>query len=210
MDKATIAKIFAAFEKHNPLPKIELNYTTPFELLIAVILSAQSTDKAVNIVTRSLFEVANTPEEILSLGEEGLKSYIKTLGLFNNKAKSIIALSKKIIEDFKGQVPQTLSELESLPGVGRKSANVMLNCIYGQHTIAVDTHVFRVSNRIGLCHTKNPLQTELMLLKIVPAQYLDRAHHWLVLHGRYVCKARKPECFRCILVEWCEYPDKNL
>ena len=175
---------------------------------MAVVLSAQSTDKGVNKVTPTLFSVADTPEKMVDLGEEKLKKYIKTIGLFNNKAKAIVAFSKMLIDKFNSEVPSTLKELESLPGVGRKSANVMLNSIWGKSTIAVDTHVFRTSNRIGLCKTNNPLNTELALMKIVPKKWQDKAHHWLVLHGRYVCKARKPECGKCIISDICRFKEK--
>ncbi|MCL4165989.1 UNVERIFIED_CONTAM: hypothetical protein GTU68_053679 [Idotea baltica] len=210
MKKSDIEEIFKRFAENKPSPKIELDYDSPFTLLVAVVLSAQSTDKGVNRATPKLFEVADTPEKMAELGEESLKEYIKTLGLFNNKAKSIIAMSKMIIANYGSEVPSTLEELQKLPGVGRKSANVMLNSIWGEATIAVDTHVFRVSNRIGFCKAKNPLQTEMALLKKVPKEWKDRAHHWLVLHGRYVCKARKPECGRCLINDICKFKDKVL
>ncbi len=209
MKKAEITEIFHRFSIKKPNPKIELDYTNPFELMVAVILSAQATDKGVNIVTPKLFAVASTPAAMVALGEDKLKDYIKSIGLFNNKAKNIIAMSKMLLTRFNSEVPNNLKDLESLPGVGRKSANVILNCIFGHHTIAVDTHVFRVSNRIGLCSTKNPLQTEQALLKVVPTEYLDRAHHWLVLHGRYICKARKPECGKCLIDDICRFKEKK-
>lgn len=205
MDKKKINEIFKRFEQKNANPKIELDYYSPFTLLIAVILSAQSTDKGVNRVTPNLFEVANTPKKMLELGEEGLKDYIKSIGLYNSKARNIIKLCQVLEEKYNGEVPQKFEELNELPGVGRKSANVMLNSLWSHPVIAVDTHVFRVSNRIGLCKTKNPLQTELALMKIIPTKWQDKAHHWLVLHGRYVCKARKPECHKCIINDLCDY-----
>lgn len=205
MKRSNINEIFQRFSENKPNPKIELDYTTPYELLIAVVLSAQSTDKGVNRVTPSLFEVANTPKKMVELGEEGLKRFIKTIGLYNAKAKNIVALSKILAEKYDSEVPSDFEELQKLPGVGRKSANVMLNSIWKKPVIAVDTHVFRVSNRIGLCKTKNPFQTELELHKAIPAKWQDKAHHWLVLHGRYICKARKPECDRCLINDLCNY-----
>lgn len=209
MNKKKINEIFRRFKEKNPNPKIELEYSDAFTLLVAVILSAQSTDKGVNRVTPALFAVANTPQKMLELGMEELKKYIKTIGLYNSKAKHIIAMSKVLVENHNGEVPCDFIALQTLPGVGRKSANVLLNSMWGHHTIAVDTHVFRVSNRIGLCKTKNPLQTELALVKIIPKEWQDKAHHWLVLHGRYICKARKPNCSQCLINDLCEYPDKN-
>ncbi len=208
MNKAELTEIFRRFAVKKPMPKIELDYSNPFELLVAVVLSAQATDKGVNKVTGKLFAAANTPAAMVDLGVEELKQHIRSIGLFNTKAKNIVATSRVLVEKFNSIVPQTLKELESLPGVGRKSANVILNCIFGHHTIAVDTHVFRVSNRIGICKTKTPLQTEEALLKKVPAEYKDRAHHWLVLHGRYICKARKPECGKCIIEDICRFKFK--
>lgn len=208
MNKQKINEIFERFAINKPNPKIELEYTSPFTLLVAVVLSAQSTDKGVNRVTPSLFEVANTPEDMVNLGEEKLKEYVKTIGLYNAKSKNIIALSKMLIEDFNSEVPEDFELLQKLPGVGRKSANVVLNSIWNHPVMAVDTHVFRVSNRIGLCKAKNPLQTELALQKVVPEKWKERAHHWLVLHGRYVCKARKPECSKCLINDVCEYKGK--
>ena len=210
MNKKTVKEIFSRFKINRPEPRIELDYTTPYTLLVAVILSAQATDKGVNRVTPSLFEVADTPEKMVTLGEEKLKEYIKTIGLYNAKAKNIIAMSSMLIKDYQGDIPSSLTELQKLAGVGRKSANVMLNSIWREPTIAVDTHVFRTSNRIGLCKTKNPLQTELALEKIIPAEYKDNAHHWLVLHGRYTCKARKPACGTCLISDLCKYKDKVL
>lgn len=205
MDKKKINEIFTRFELKNATPKIELDYYSPFTLLIAVILSAQSTDKGVNRATPKLFEIADTPKKMLELGEDGLKHYIKSIGLYNSKARNIIKLCHVLDETYDGEVPTAFEDLNNLPGVGRKSANVVLNSLWNHKVIAVDTHVFRVSNRIGLCKTKNPLQTELALMKAVPDKWQDKAHHWLVLHGRYVCKARKPECNKCIINDLCEY-----
>lgn len=201
--------IFVALQKHNPNPHIELIFHTPFELLIAVVLSAQSTDKGVNKATAHLFKIANTPEAMLKLGEDNLKALIKTIGLYNSKAKNILAASKILVEKFAGEVPENREALESLPGVGRKTANVILNAAFGKPTIAVDTHIFRVANRTGLAHGKTPLDVEKKLLKIIPAEFLKNAHYWLVLHGRYICTARKPRCPICPIYKWCEYPDKT-
>ena len=180
-----------------------------FTLLVAVVLSAQATDAGVNKATRALFKVADTPQKMAALGEEGLIGYIKTIGLFRNKAKNVIALSKKLIEEHGGEVPGDRDILETLPGVGRKTANVVMNMAFGQPTMAVDTHVFRVSNRIGLATSKNPLDTERQLMKVIPPQYGIPAHHWLILHGRYLCKARKPECWRCPISAQCRFKDKT-
>lgn len=209
MDTKQIKEIFKRFKKHNPNPTTELKYNSPFELLIAVILSAQATDVGVNKATAKLYPVANTPEKILALGKTGLEKYIKTIGLYNNKGKNILATCKILIEQHNSEVPHTRKELEALPGVGRKTANVILNTAFGEPTIAVDTHIFRVANRIGLAHAKTPLVTEQQLLEIVPKQYLHDAHHWLILHGRYTCIARKPRCGSCIINDLCEYPDKT-
>jgi endonuclease-3 len=202
--------MFAAWAAQNPTPVTELNAPNPFCLLVAIVLSAQATDVGVNKATAPLFKVADTPQKILKLGEAGLKNYIKTIGLFNTKAKNIMALCAKLMGEFDGQVPTTREALETLPGVGRKTANVWLNCVLGKPTIAVDTHVFRVANRLGLCHTTNPLATELALLKIIPRKWMQHAHHWLILHGRYVCKARKPECARCVVARYCAYGAKTI
>ncbi len=210
MNKQKIAEIFRRLKKHNPEPTTELNYQTPFELLIAVILSAQATDKGVNRATAELFKVANTPEAILGLGEKGLKKYIKTIGLFNTKAKNIIKTCKILVEKYDSQVPEDRKALESLPGVGRKTANVILNTAFGHPTIAVDTHIFRVANRTGIAPGKTVLEVEKKLLRVVPPRYRQDAHHWLILHGRYTCIARKPRCGSCIIEDLCEYPDKNL
>jgi len=209
MIKKKIDIIFQRFAENKPTPKIELEYTCPFTLLVAVVLSAQSTDKGVNRATHKLFEIAGTPEKMVELGEEKLKEYIKTIGLFNAKAKNVIGLSQLLVEKYNSVVPNDFEELQKLPGVGRKSAKVMLNSIWHQPVIAVDTHVFRVSNRIGLCKTKNPLQTELALEKAIPLKWKIYAHHWMVLHGRYVCKARKPECERCLINDCCNFFKKE-
>jgi endonuclease-3 len=210
MKKENVAELFKRLKKHNPNPTTELNYTSPFELLIAVILSAQATDKGVNKATTELFKVANTPEAILALKERGLKKYIKTIGLFNTKAKNIIKTCKILSEDYASQVPEDRHALESLPGVGRKTANVILNTAFGHPTIAVDTHIFRVSNRTGLAPGKTVLEVEKELLQVIPARYKKDAHHWLILHGRYTCIARKPRCGSCVIEDLCEFQDKNL
>ena len=210
MNAAKRREIFERFRRANPHPTTELKYRSPFELLVAVILSAQATDVSVNKATEKLFAVADTPEAILALGEEGLKRYIRTIGLFNNKAKNIIATCRILVEKFGGQVPDNRKDLESLPGVGRKTANVVLNTAFGQPTMAVDTHIFRVANRTGLAPGKTPLAVEKRLLKVIPKEFLKDAHHWLILHGRYVCTARKPKCDRCLIADLCEFKEKNL
>lgn len=210
MNKAKRKEIFDRLAEAIPEPKTELNYKTSFELLIAVVLSAQATDKSVNKATEKLFAVANTPDAILKLGEEKLKSYIKTIGLYNSKAANIIKLCKQLLEKHQGQVPQTREELEALPGVGRKTANVVLNTAFGHDTIAVDTHIFRVANRTGLARGKTVLEVEKKLEKWVPKEHKQDAHHLLILHGRYICIARKPRCQSCVIVELCEYKDKIL
>jgi len=202
-------EFFARLAKADPHPKTELKYVNPFTLLVAVVLSAQATDKGVNKATAALFAIADTPEKMAKLGEAGLTQYIKTIGLYRNKARNVIALSKALIENHGGRVPKTREELEALPGVGRKTANVVLNVAFGEPTIAVDTHIFRVANRTGLAPGKTPLEVELALLKIVPGKYLLHAHHWLILHGRYVCIARKPECPACIVRDLCRFKDKT-
>ncbi len=202
-------EIFIRFKTANPHPTTELNYTTPFELLIAVILSAQATDKGVNKATEKLFKVANTPQAILDLGETDLKKHIQTIGLFNSKAHHIIKTCAILVEKHGGQVPAEREALEALPGVGRKTANVILNTAFGQPTIAVDTHIFRVANRIGLAHGKTVLAVEKELLKVISDEFKHDAHHWLILHGRYTCIARKPRCASCIIHDLCEYPDKT-
>jgi len=204
------AEIFRRLREANPKPTTELEYATPFQLLIAVMLSAQSTDVGVNKATRRLFPIAGTPHALLALGEQKLKSYISTIGLYNAKAKNVIAACKILIEQYAGEVPRTRAALESLPGVGRKTANVVLNTAFGESTIAVDTHIFRVANRTGLARGKNVRAVEDKLEKVVPAEFKRHAHHWLILHGRYVCKARKPDCPQCIIRDLCEYRYKTL
>jgi len=208
MNKTKRTEIFRRLRAENPTPTTELNYSTPFELLVAVLLSAQATDKGVNKATRKLFPAANTPETILALGEEGLKEYIKTIGLFNTKAANLIKTCKLLIDQHNSEVPQTRDELEALPGVGRKTANVILNTAFGQATIAVDTHIFRVSNRTRIAPGKNVDEVERKLMKFVPEAFKLDAHHWLILHGRYVCVARKPKCEACIIEDLCEYKNK--
>ncbi len=203
-------EIFRRWQEANPKPTTELNYSTPFELLIAVILSAQATDVGVNKATAKLFPVANTPEAIAELGEAGLKQYIKTIGLYNSKASNVIKTCHLLMTTHNSKVPRDRKALEALPGVGRKTANVVLNTAFGEPTMAVDTHIFRVSNRTGLAKGKTPLAVERGLLKFVPAEFMIDAHHWLILHGRYVCKARKPECFNCLIKDLCDYKQKNL
>ena len=209
MNKARRTEIFERLRRANPSPTTELEYTTPFELLIAVILSAQATDKGVNLATARLFPTANTPEAILGLGVDGLSRYIRTIGLYNSKAKNIIKTCRLLVEEHDSQVPRDREALESLPGVGRKTANVILNTAFGQPTIAVDTHIFRVANRIGLTRGKTPLAVEKDLMRTTPKESLQDARHWLILHGRYVCKARRPECERCIIADLCEYRGKT-
>jgi endonuclease-3 len=204
-----IRKIFERFQKANPAPTTELIYHSPFELLVAVILSAQATDISVNKATAKLFPIANTPEKILALGETKLKEYIKTIGLFNTKAANVIKMCALLIDKYHSKVPENREDLESLPGVGRKTANVILNTCFKQPVIAVDTHIFRVANRIGLTHGKTPLEVEKQLMKVIPKEFLHDAHHWLILHGRYVCTARKPRCPECIINDLCEYPYKT-
>lgn len=210
MKPKTINEIFSRFAQANPEPKTELEFVNHYTLLVAVVLSAQATDVGVNKATKALFAKVDTPEKMVALGEEGLKSYIKTIGLFNSKAKNVIALSHALIEHHHSEVPEDFDALVKLPGVGVKTANVVLNCAFGHPTIAVDTHVFRVSNRIGLVKTKTPEQTGAPLLKAIPKQWQQHAHHWLILHGRYVCKARKPECWRCAIADLCEYKAKTI
>lgn len=205
MNNNMISRLFEQLALAIPQPKTELIFNSEFELLIAVVLSAQATDKSVNKATAKLFSVANTPEKILQLGEEGLKDYIKTIGLFNTKAKNIILLCQKLLEKYNGQVPKTRGELESLAGVGRKTANVILNTAFGQPTIAVDTHIFRVSNRIGLAHANTVLAVEKELERVIPEKFKLDAHHLLILHGRYTCMARKPLCEQCVISGYCEF-----
>ena len=209
MKKADIALFFATLQAANPTPKTELEYTTPFELMAAVLLSAQATDVGVNKATRKLFPVANTPQAILDLGVDGLESYIKTIGLYRSKAKHLIEACRRLIDVYGGEVPATRAELETLPGVGRKTANVVLNVAFGEATMAVDTHIFRIGNRTGLAPGKTPLDVELKLEKRVPPAYRLHAHHWLILHGRYVCVARKPRCLKCAVAPYCDFKPKT-
>jgi endonuclease-3 len=200
--------LFERLQRANPQPATELNYSTPFELLVAVILSAQATDKSVNKATRRLFAVANSPQAILALGEEGLKRHIQTIGLYNSKARNIIKTCALLIERHHGEVPHDRKALESLPGVGRKTANVILNTAFGEPAIAVDRHIFRVANRTGLAPGKTVREVEDKLNRLVPAEFKHDAHHWLILHGRYTCTARKPRCYACVIADLCDYPDK--
>jgi len=209
MNAAKRHEIFSRLRAANPHPTTELEYSTPFELLVAVALSAQSTDKGVNLATRRLFPVANTPEAIVALGEAGLADIIRTIGLYKSKAKHIVAACRMLTDLHGGQVPHARAALEALPGVGRKTANVILNTAFGEPTMAVDTHIFRVANRIGLAPGKTVLAVEKKLLKVIPAEFMVDAHHWLILHGRYVCQARKPKCGECIIADLCEYRDKT-
>ncbi len=208
MNSVKRREIFLRLQAANPNPTTELEYTTSFELLVAVILSAQATDKSVNIATRELFPVANTPQELLDLGEETLREYVQRIGLYQTKSKHIIETCHILLDQYEGQVPATREALEALPGVGRKTANVMLNTAFGQPTIAVDTHIFRISNRIGLAPGKTVEEVEKKLLKVVPDEFKLNAHHWLILHGRYVCQARKPQCGECIIQDLCEFKHK--
>jgi endonuclease-3 len=210
MNAAKRAAIFSRLRAANPNPRTELKYQNPFELLVAVILSAQATDISVNLATDKLYPVARTPKAIAALKEAGLKKYIKSIGLYNSKAKHIIQTCRILLEKHGGEVPQTRTELEALPGVGRKTASVMLNSAFGESTIAVDTHIFRLGNRTGLAPGKTPLEVEKKLMKFTPDEYRRNAHHWLILHGRYVCKARKPECAKCVIEDLCEYNKKVL
>jgi len=209
MKKDNIAPFFATLQAANPTPETELEYSTPFELMAAVLLSAQATDVGVNKATRRLFPVANTPQAIVALGEEGLADYIKTIGLYRSKARHLVEASRLLLERHGGEVPRDRAALEALPGVGRKTANVVLNVAFGEATIAVDTHIFRVGNRTGLAPGKTPLEVELKLEKRVPAEYRLHAHHWLILHGRYVCVARKPKCWQCAVAVYCDYRPKT-
>jgi endonuclease III len=209
MNAAKRQEIFERLRKTNPHPTTELEYTTPFELLIAVLLSAQATDVSVNKATRKLYPVANTPAALLALGVEGLTPYIQNIGLYRNKAKNVIETCRILLERHHGEVPRTREELEALPGVGRKTANVVLNTAFGEATIAVDTHIFRVSNRTGLAPGKNVEEVEAKLMKVVPEEFRHDAHHWLILHGRYTCIARKPLCWNCVIADLCEYKDKT-
>ena len=209
MNPAQIDRFFAALQAANPEPATELEFTSAFELLTAVLLSAQATDVGVNKATRLLFPVANTPQKILALGQDGLESYIKTIGLYRSKARHLLETCRILIDRHGGEVPRTREELEALPGVGRKTANVVLNVAFGEPTMAVDTHIFRIGNRTGLAPGKTPLEVELKLLKRVPDKYMEHAHHWLILLGRYVCLARKPQCWRCVVASECEFKPKT-
>jgi endonuclease-3 len=206
---AEIEELFRRFERLDPHPKTELHYRDPFTLLVAVVLSAQATDSSVNQATPALFKLADTPQKLVALGEAKLTEQIKTIGIYRNKAKNLIALSRKLVEEHHGKVPDNREALVALPGVGRKTANVVLNVAFGQPTIAVDTHLFRVSNRTGLAPGKDPLAVELALDRVVPERYKHNCHHWLILHGRYVCKARKPECWRCLISDICLFEPKT-
>jgi endonuclease-3 len=209
MKKPDIVELFSRLRELNPHPKTELEYSSPFELLVAVALSAQATDVGVNKATRKLFPVANTPQRMLDLGEEKLKRYISTIGLFNTKAKNVLAACRMLVDQYGGEVPRSREALESLPGVGRKTANVVLNTAFGEPTIAVDTHIFRVANRTGLAPGKDVRTVENKLEKVIPAPFKQDAHHWLILHGRYVCKARKPDCPQCVIRDLCRYKYKT-
>jgi len=208
--EAQVRELFERFRTLNPKPVTELEFSTPFELLVAVILSAQATDKGVNLATRKLFPVARTPQALLALGQEGLALYVCTIGLYPTKVRNILAMCRILLEKHAGQVPRDRDSLEELPGVGRKTANVVLNSAFGEPTMPVDTHIFRVAHRLGLAKGNSPREVEEQLLQRVPPEYLLDAHHWLLLHGRYVCKARVPECPQCPVVDLCEYPDKSL
>ena len=208
MTKKQIQVFFERLREQRPDPRIELNYSSPFELLIAVMLSAQATDVSVNKATDKLYPVANTAQAILNLGVEGLKTYIKTIGLYNAKAENVIKTCQILVDQYQGQVPETRQQLEALPGVGRKTANVVLNTAFGQPTMAVDTHIFRVGNRTGLAVGKNVLEVEHRLIKVIPKEFILDAHHWLILHGRYCCIARKPKCFECVVADVCNWPDR--
>ena len=209
MNPARRAEIYRRFQAANPHPTTELKYRTPYELLVAVVLSAQATDKSVNLATAELFKVADAPQKMVALGVAGVEEYIKRIGLFRTKAKNVVALSRILVEKYSGQVPASREDLEALPGVGRKTANVVLNTAFGQPTVAVDTHIFRVANRTGLAPGKDPLEVEQKLLKFTPPEYLMNAHHWLILHGRYVCLARKPDCPRCLIRDLCDFRGKT-
>jgi endonuclease III len=207
--EAEVREAFSRFRQANPEPKGELEHLNPFTLLVAVVLSAQATDAGVNRATRALFQIADTPQKMLALGEDRLRDHIKSIGLYRTKAKNVIALSEKLIAHFGGEVPRTRAEIESLPGAGRKTANVVLNMAFGEHTMAVDTHVFRVGNRTGLAPGKTPLEVEIGLEKVIPAEFMLHAHHWLILHGRYTCLARAPRCGLCRISDLCRWPEKT-
>jgi len=208
MNKQKRQKIFEKLREQNPNPETELKYSSPFELLISVLLSAQATDVSVNKATDKLYPIANTPEDMLKLGEDGVRNYIKTIGLFNSKARNLIKTCKILLDQHNSVVPETRAELEALPGVGRKTANVVLNTAFGQHTMAVDTHIFRISNRIGLAPGKDVREVEDRLVKFIPDEFMRDAHHWLILHGRYTCIARKPRCASCVIEDLCEFKKK--
>jgi endonuclease-3 len=210
MTAEAIHEMFRRFEAANPSPKTELEHVNAYTLLVAVVLSAQATDAGVNKATRALFAVADTPAKMVALGEDAAREHIKTIGLFRNKAKNVIALSEALVAQHGGEVPQDRAALEALPGVGRKTANVVLNCAFGEPTMAVDTHIFRLANRLALAPGKTPLEVEQKLLEVVPPEYLLNAHHWLILHGRYICKAQRPRCEDCLIVDLCSSPDKVL
>ncbi|MBL4803918.1 MAG: endonuclease III [Alphaproteobacteria bacterium] len=209
MSKDAVHEFFARLHKENPSPKSDLEWTNAYTLLVAVTLSAQATDAGVNKATKELFKIADTPQKMLDLGIDGLKEHIKTIGLYNNKAKNVIAMAEILVNEYDGEVPQTRDELVKLPGVGRKTANVVLNIVFKQPTMAVDTHIFRVSNRTGMAKGKNPDQVEQALLKVVPDEFALHAHHWLILHGRYTCKARTPDCGSCIVYDLCNFKEKT-
>jgi len=209
LSKAAIAEMFRRFHAADPDPKTELEYVNPFTLLVAVVLSAQATDAGVNKATRALFKVADTPEKMVRLNEEGIREYIKTIGLYRNKARNVLELSRQLIANHGGRIPRDRAALEALPGVGRKTANVVLNVAFGEPTMAVDTHIFRVANRTGLSSGRTPLEVEEDLLRVIPPEYALHAHHWLILHGRYTCKARKPECPRCLIRDICLFEPKT-
>ena len=210
LDRDLMIEVFRRLREANPEPRGELDYTNPYTLLVAVALSAQSTDVGVNKATRGLFAAADTPQAMLALGEEGLRQHIRTLNFFNTKAKNVIALSRRLVEEFGGEVPNSVEILETLPGVGRKTASVVVNIAFGDPRVAVDTHIFRVANRLPLAVTKTPLDTQVALEALIPDEYRLHAHHWLILHGRYTCKARRPECWRCPVNDLCRYPDKTI
>jgi endonuclease-3 len=209
LSAAAIDKIFATLQKLNPHPTTELKYINPYTLLVAVVLSAQATDAGVNRATETLFQVANTPEQMVKLGLAGITKHVRTINFFNAKAKNVLALSKMLIADHGGEVPRSREALEKLPGVGRKTANVVLNVVWGEPTMAVDTHIFRVSNRTGLAPGKDPREVEDGLVARIPKKYMGHAHHWLILHGRYICTARAPKCWECPIFKWCEWPEKE-
>jgi endonuclease-3 len=210
LDGPTMTEVFRRLHAANPEPKGELDYTNPYTLLVAVALSAQSTDVGVNKATKALFPIADTPQKMLALGEEGLRQHVKTLNFFNTKARNVIAAAQRLVDEFGGEVPNSVEILETLPGVGRKTASVVVNIAFGDPRVAVDTHIFRVTNRLPLAITKTPLDTQVALEGLIPDEYRLHAHHWLILHGRYICKARRPECWRCPVNDLCRFPDKTI